>query len=215
MSRRLPIVSTIVVLLAALLMVRLGFWQLHRLGEKEMLLARYAANETRPPAPLAALYPASDADLFRRTSGWCLAVTGWQVEAGRDHAGHPGWRHIALCRTGAEGPGFAADVGVSQSDTPPVGWKGGAVSGRLSWLPNHLPLVSLMMGARPPRVPMIVAEQPAPGLAASAQPDPSSIPNNHLSYAVQWFIFAALALVIYGVALWRRGRSVAQERRRR
>ncbi|HNJ47416.1 MAG TPA: SURF1 family protein, partial [Novosphingobium sp.] len=30
------------------------------------------------------------------------------------------------------------------------------------------------------------------------------IPNNHLSYAVQWFLFAATALVIYGLALRKR-----------
>jgi cytochrome oxidase assembly protein ShyY1 len=43
-----------------------------------------------------------------------------------------------------------------------------------------------------------------PGLQASAPPDVATIPNNHTMYAVQWFIFAALAVVIYGLALRRR-----------
>jgi surfeit locus 1 family protein len=53
----------------------------------------------------------------------------------------------------------------------------------------------------------VVADPPLGGLVANAQPDPRSLPNNHLSYAVQWFLFAITALVIYGLALWRRGKS--------
>ena len=54
---------------------------------------------------------------------------------------------------------------------------------------------------------LLVADTPAPGLAPSALPSPANIPNNHRAYAVQWFLFAAVALVIYGVALRRRGRA--------
>ena len=52
--------------------------------------------------------------------------------------------------------------------------------------------------------PRLVADPPLGGLAANAAPDPSEIPNNHLAYAVQWFLFAATALIIYAVAVWRR-----------
>ena len=50
----------------------------------------------------------------------------------------------------------------------------------------------------------LVASNPAPGLQASAPPSLDDIPNNHLSYAVQWFLFATVALVIYGLALRRK-----------
>jgi cytochrome oxidase assembly protein ShyY1 len=30
------------------------------------------------------------------------------------------------------------------------------------------------------------------------------MPNNHLAYAVQWFLFAAIALIIYIIAVRRR-----------
>ena len=50
----------------------------------------------------------------------------------------------------------------------------------------------------------LVADPPVAGLAANARPDPQDIPNNHFSYAVQWFLFAATALVIYGLALRKR-----------
>jgi surfeit locus 1 family protein len=52
---------------------------------------------------------------------------------------------------------------------------------------------------------MLVSDRPAPGLTANAPPDPASVPNNHLAYAVQWFLFAAVAVVVYVVALRRRG----------
>lgn len=202
-AKRVPIGATIVVVLAVLLMVRLGFWQLSRLHEKEALIARYSANATLPPVALPALFPVDDRALFRRVSADCLSPASWSIEGGGGIGGRSGWRHIALCRTGGEGPGIAVDVGVSQPSKPPA-WGGGLVRGRLTWLPDHGSLLGRMLGQAPARVAMIVAETPAPGLAASAPPDPAGIPNNHLAYAVQWFLFAAVAAIIYGVALARR-----------
>jgi surfeit locus 1 family protein len=56
---------------------------------------------------------------------------------------------------------------------------------------------------------MLVADTPAPGLMPNPGPDPSSIPNNHLAYAVQWFLFAGLALLIYALALRKRLKDTA------
>ena len=50
----------------------------------------------------------------------------------------------------------------------------------------------------------MIADPPLAGLEANARPDPASIPNNHLSYAIQWFLFALTALVIYAIALRKR-----------
>jgi surfeit locus 1 family protein len=49
-----------------------------------------------------------------------------------------------------------------------------------------------------------VAASAPPGLEPSASPSIATIPNNHRSYALQWFSFAAIALVIYGLAVWKR-----------
>lgn len=208
MKRAIPIVPSIIVLLAVLLMIRLGVWQLHRLHEKEALLARYAQNQNKPPLPFAALFPVGEDDLYRRTSVHCLDAANWQAAAGRAANGNPGWRHIAACRTGAEGPGVLVDLGVSAGSKAPA-WKGGQVSGRLTWAPGAEPLLMRLFATPPPPTPMIVSAQAAPGLQPTAQPDPADIPNNHLSYAVQWFLFAGVALIIYGVALWQRARKVA------
>jgi surfeit locus 1 family protein len=55
----------------------------------------------------------------------------------------------------------------------------------------------------------LVAATPGPGLTASAPPSPDTIPNNHFSYAIQWFLFAGIAVVIYVLALRGRWRKAA------
>ncbi len=56
----------------------------------------------------------------------------------------------------------------------------------------------------------LVAASAPPGLEPSAPPTLASIPNNHRFYALQWFAFAAIALVIYGLALRKRWREEAK-----
>jgi surfeit locus 1 family protein len=55
--------------------------------------------------------------------------------------------------------------------------------------------------------PKLIADPAQAGLAANARPDPNDIANNHLAYAVQWFFFAFVALVIYAIALRKRWRA--------
>ncbi len=202
--KRVPVFPTLVVALAVLLMARLGVWQLDRARWKEALLARHAQAASRPPAAFP-LVPVDDALLYRRADGFCLEVVGWSIEAGESRAGGSGWRHLARCRTGAEGPGMTVDAGWSPGfDVKPV-WRGGKVSGVIGPLPQHASLLDVMRG-RASAVPglLLVADAPAPGLRPSAYPSIADIPNNHRAYAVQWFLFAGLAVAIYGIALARR-----------
>jgi len=214
--KRLPFWPTLVVLLAVLAMVGLGIWQLDRLHEKEALLAHFAANENKPPVALPALLPLKQEDLFRRASAMCLPVhpIKWLQRGARLPGGKPGWRMIVFCGTGAEGPGFAADIGISSSDVPPA-WTGGVVRGRVITVPSETPLIARLFSAPAPDMAMIVAENPAPGLARSPDPSPADVPNNHFAYAVQWFLFAGIAVIIYAVALARRKRPVGHPGRRR
>jgi surfeit locus 1 family protein len=64
-----------------------------------------------------------------------------------------------------------------------------------------------MVGKAAPRELMLVVDTPAAGLAANEMPSIESIPNNHLAYAVQWFLFAGIAVIIYLLALRRRARK--------
>lgn len=203
---RLPVIPTILVALAAVAMIALGIWQLQRHREKEALLATLAANHDKPPIAFPR-FAQGDTALFRRASAFCLSVTEWQARAGRDAKGDSGWRQIARCRTGAEGPGFSVQLGISDKAEDHPAWRGGKVSGFISHAPNSMPVIVGMFGGAHPEL-MLVADTPPPGLRPNAPADLSAVPNNHLAYAVQWFIFATIAVAIYVIAL-RRRRPVA------
>lgn len=207
MTRRLPVVATLVVGLAVAAMIGLGFWQLARLKQKEAALAVYRANMTLPQTAYPAMNPTDARYLFRALAADCLRVTGWQVTGGRSRDGTPGWRHIATCATGAEGPGLVVDMGVGTDPNGKAVWTGGPVSGRATYEPDGHSFIMRLLGQTPPLRLMIVSDVAAPGLKPSPLPDLSAVPNNHLSYAVQWFFFAAVALVIYGLALRKRWRE--------
>jgi cytochrome oxidase assembly protein ShyY1 len=200
---RFPLLPTLLVAAAVATMIGLGIWQLGRSSEKEALRAQYARNAALPPIalPIGALL--DDTLLYRRATAFCLEPTAWRLTGGKSEAGRTGTRYIAECRTGAEGPGFAADMGVSPNPRATPSWRGGEVTGRIVAEPPRQSLMQRLRGGSEPRRAMIVSERPAPGLEASAPPS-ADVPNNSLSYAFQWFFFAAAAAVIYVLALHKR-----------
>lgn len=202
--KRPPILATLVVLVAVATMIAFGVWQLQRRSEKEALLALYRANLGKPAVSFPVLPPVPDAALFRPSSLVCLEVGGWQVEGGRAADGSTGYRHIARCRTGAEGPGALVDMGIAPDPRFRPQWTGGTVTGTVTTAPQHVSVFGRLLGRAPPATALLIAAQPAPGLKASARPNPDDVPNNHLAYSVQWFFFAAVALLIYGLAVRRR-----------
>jgi cytochrome oxidase assembly protein ShyY1 len=191
MIRRLPVIPTIVVVLAAAIMIGLGIWQLQRAQWKDRLLAQYSQAEKLPPIAWPTVPPKDDQlPLFRSATGVCLRTIGGRAVAGENRAGEPGFAQIIDCATGAEGPGMSVEVGWSKNPNARPDWRGGPVSGVIA--PDSRTRMRLVAATAPP------------GLEPSALPSISSIPNNHRSYAVQWFSFAALALIIYGLALRKR-----------
>lgn len=188
MIRRLPLIPTILVVAAVAVMIGLGFWQIRRAHEKEALLAQYRAAAGQPPVTFPTA-PVRDGQLplFRRATGHCLKAAGRRETAGRNRAGETGYIHIVDCSTGAEGPGMAVDVGWSRDPNARFEWSAGEVAGVI--VPDRRSRLRL------------VAATPAKGLQPSVPPSIEDIPNNHRSYAVQWFLFALSALVIYAIAV--------------
>ena len=185
MLRRLPVVPTLVVLVAVAVMVRLGFWQLERLHQKEAMLARYGrASSMSSDVAWPVTRETVDAALYRHSRIDCAKVISARSVSGRNAKGEAGWAHVARC---ALAGGGEADVVLGWSNDPAVpDWQGGEVSGFVA--PG----------------PRLIASPPIGGLAANAAPNPGDIPNNHLAYAIQWFLFALTALVIYALALRKR-----------
>lgn len=188
MIRRVPILATLVVLAALGLMIRLGFWQLAKIEPKEALIARYAAAQAMSAeVPFPQDDGSAEKVLYRHSRIVCREASGATAKAGQNAKGEAGQAHIAQC-TLADGGRAKVVLGWSR-DPAPVEWHGGEVSGIIA--PG----------------PRLVADPPVAGLAANARPDPNDIPNNHFSYMVQWFLFAATALVIYALALRKRLRE--------
>ena len=189
-SRRLPLLATLVVGAAVLTMIALGVWQMSRAKWKDGLVAQYAQASKLPPITFPTVpLNTKNLPLYRYATGNCLEVVGRRTVAGTDRGGEPGFAQVADCRTGAEGPGMAVVIGWSKNPKAGTNWKGGPVSGTIG--PDAVSRMHL------------VADGAAPGLEPAAPPSVTSIPNNHRSYAVQWFLFAGIALVIYLIALRR------------
>ena len=203
--KAVPLIPTIIVALAVALMIKLGFWQLDRRHEKETLIARYSVATKLPPIAYPAI-PMGDEYLFRKSGGMCLEPISESIVPGANLKGVRGWSHIIACRTGAEGPGMTVDIGWTQGFEKKSGWKGGMVNGVIGAQPDHRSVVERALGRGVKPGLILIAETPAPGLEPSATPSLAEVPNNHLAYAVQWFLFAAIALIIYVLALWRRSR---------
>lgn len=182
--RRIPVLPTLVVLAAVGVMIALGIWQLGRLHQKEALLLHYAAAQRNPAVVHWTSAGVGEDLLYRRAHLTCAAVGARSSIAGRNAAGQFGVAQTAECTLPGGG---RALVVMGWSLQPNAGsWQGGEVTGIIASGPR------------------LVAVPALGGLGENAVPDPDELPNNHLSYAVQWFFFAATALVIYGLALRKR-----------
>jgi cytochrome oxidase assembly protein ShyY1 len=199
--KRIPILATLIVAAAVATKIALGIWQLRRAQWKEDLLAEYTQAASMPAVDLdplldgrSVLPPLS----FRRALITCEARDAEaDIHAGRNLHEFVGQVYVIPCRPGAEGLAGRIRVNMGWSERPDAPRRlslHGIVAGRLSVVGEDGPIILTAATATPPLVP-------------SQPPAIDSIPNNHLSYAFQWFFFAAAALVIYILALRRRNRG--------
>ena len=193
MSKRVPLIPTLLVAAAVATMLVLGFWQLGRAKEKDRLLDQYRSAANLPPISYPTAPFSGPPPLYRFATGNCLKPVSKRAVAGQNRKGETGYVHVVDCITGAEGPGMSIELGWSRDPNAKWQWPGGLVSGTIA--PDR------------ERMMRLVAADAPPGLQPSAPPSAESIPNNHRSYAIQWFLFAIIALVIYVLALRQRARA--------
>jgi surfeit locus 1 family protein len=198
---RIPVFATALVAMAMAAMIALGIWQLRRADEKKAILAQYAQAASRPAMAFPTGFVKDRNDvLFRRASALCLNPAAPTVEGGLGPSARAGWRHIVRCGSGVEGPGLLIDIGWTPSFDAKSSWQGGQISGVIGEMPQHHSLLERVVGTVSPPELVLIASNPVPGFEASAPPSIDDVPNNHLAYAVQWFIFAGLAGLIYALA---------------
>lgn len=196
MIKRLPLIPTIIVAIVVGGCIWAALWNLGRAKRHSAELQKLETASRLPPITFPTV-PTSDAELpvYRFASGNCLKVINRRTDVGESASGEPGFAIIFDCATGAEGPGMSVQVGWSKDPKATTPWAGGLVSGVI--VPDRKARIRL------------VASTPAPGLqpngatkAAIAVP-----PGQNRGYAFQFFSFAVIALVIYGLAVRNRLRE--------
>ena len=187
MTKRFPVIATVIVAVAVATMLGLGVWQLQRKAVKEALLVQYADSAELPAIAWPAVPLPDDLPLFRKSAVMCLKIIRWESVSGKSANGKAGYAHVAYCQlSGGEGPGAKVAIGWSPRPENPE-WSGGQVSGVIA--PDNQALIRL------------IADTAPAGLEKLALPSTEGIPNNHLLYAIQWFFFAFVAALFFVLAL--------------
>lgn len=229
--------GTVIVLLIAAVCVRLGIWQLQRLEYKRDRNEATRARMADPPASITALTNDSTGLLFRRVE---LAGTyddeHTVIIAGRSLGGVPGVHVLTPLRLGGSavlvnrGWMPSADAATIELDSirevPPDGLQAlitpfpqdfgsfaAADSFQRVW--HHMDGQRLRHQFPYPVLPFIAQILPYPD--QPEYPIPLKAPvldeGPHLGYAIQWFSFAAIAVVGWIVLLISRRRKEAGSRR--
>ena len=192
MTKRAPVIPTIVVLAAVGVLVWLGIWNLERARLHGAQLAGYEAAAGMPPITFPSLLkPDAHLPFFRFATGNCLRVVNWRTSVGEDRSEEPGFVIIADCAT-AQGTGMSVELGWTKNPNAKINWNGGLVSGII--VPDRVSRIRL------------ASATPAGGLEPIALPSPTVpvTPGRNRGYAATWFALAAIALVIYALAVRKR-----------
>ena len=228
------VLTLVLAVVVAAVCVRLGIWQLHRLQERRSINAAIVAGLARPEAPAAQILAGTPGDAAYRpvvaTGTYLpeheLIAYGRPLQgAPGDHVLTPlrlpdgdvllvdrGWipfeaeRDIPVRGAAAAPAGTVTVEGVllpsEQGDPFPEGASGDTV------VVVAIPALAAATGL--PLVPEFLSLQHQSPASVGGLPAPAPLPQldegPHLSYAIQWFSFAAIALIGYGL-LVRRDRA--------
>ena len=235
MPRRLVLFLLLAVILAAGC-IRLGFWQLSRLSQRRARNAVVAARMSQPQAPITSLRTDSTSMLRRAVVTGTPDFDHEVLLAARTYQGSPGVYlltplHVAGSDTAVlvnrgwiyAPDGVSVDVGRWREATtiftgyaellpPGVASRPEGVLRRDARVARQLDLATVRSLLPYPVSPLyLVATAPdttkPQGERVARLPPPALDEGPHLSYAVQWFSFAAIAL-IGGAAVAVRNRTL-------
>jgi surfeit locus 1 family protein len=216
-TRRITIVG---LMLLAALCVRLGFWQVERLSERRAVNRAALAARAKPALDLGASVASTAAELSDR---WVEARGVYDREheivlRGEAFQGAPGVHVVTPLRLAGSGAavlvlrGFvpAADAVRAKTDSlvepGTVRVRGLAIpipsgagqpvehAGRTTWA--RLDLEAVRARLPYPLLPVVVRQTPDPSLPRLPRrlPVPELNDGPHLNYAIQWFLFAGMAV---------------------
>ena len=205
--------------LGCAILISLGVWQLHRLAWKESMLADIQRSIEGAPVPLPAAVDPSMKYLPVTVSG---TTTGQEIDVLSGTRESGGGYQIVSALVTDDGRRILLDRGFVDQDhkrdpRPPVRldvvgnlhWpqeKGSATPApnldQNIWFARDAPAMAKALGTEP----VLVVAAEVRGDAQGVEPIPvaiEGIPNNHLSYAVQWFMIAAVWAGMTVALIWR------------
>ncbi|MDO5529873.1 MAG: SURF1 family protein [Paracoccus sp. (in: a-proteobacteria)] len=206
-------------LIGCAVLVRLGLWQLDRAGEKAAYIAEVEAAITAPADYL----PASVDPSMKYRPVWTEGrTTGEEIDVVSSMKGAgAGYQIIAAFET-EDGRRIMIDRGFvpqqqRRAPRPPAPLM---VVGNLHWpdeTGDSVPAPNLAeniwfardvpaMAAALDTEPVLIVARYVEGDAQGITPIPlgtEGIPNNHISYAVQWFLFAITLALMTAWLIWR------------
>jgi surfeit locus 1 family protein len=221
-----------VTLVVAATCIRLGFWQLDRLAGRRDANAGIAAAEATPPRPLPNLLAGIDDPTSLRYRPAVVSGTYDPAHEvllyGRSSLGGASGNQVLTALRLDDGTAILVDRGwVPIDQGVPVTGDAAAPSGAVVVTGTLFPPDALTQGGAPetgervtnvdlgrigaglpyPILPVYLLLQrqqpPQPGPLPEPPPLPSLTEGPHVSYAVQWFAFAAIAVIGYLVLLRR------------
>lgn len=217
MTRRM-IAPLIFGLACVAILITLGVWQLQRLEWKRTVLAGIEARIAAPAVDIPAA-PTEAADEYLH-----VAVAG-TIEPGEIHiytSAPPrgvGYRIIAPFRL-PDGRRVLVDRGFvpiadKEAPRPPGrlrvegallwpnetdGWTPAPDLVKNIWLARDVPAMAVALGTEPVMIVASATDDPA---GPTPMPVGVNISNNHLQYAITWFLLAAAWAMMTGYLLWR------------
>lgn len=201
------------------ILISLGVWQLQRLAWKEAMLEQIQRSIEGAPVPLPAAVDPSMKYMPVLVSG---TTTGQEIDVLSGTRESGGGYQIVSGFVTDDGRRILLDRGFVDQDhkrdpRPPVHLQ---VVGNLHWpqeKASATPAPNLdqniwfardvpAMAAQLQTQPILVVAAEVAGDAQGVQPIPvaiDGIPNNHLSYAMQWFMIAMAWAGMTGALIWR------------
>jgi surfeit locus 1 family protein len=229
--------GAIVVIGAALVCVRLGFWQLSRLAQKRAYNQALREAVAAPPIELGAERMTIDAVRHRRVIARGEYDESCQILlSGRSSGGSPGVHVVTPLRLSGGGAVlvdrgwlFAGDASSARpqdfremgartvigiADSIPAGsesapWRRIESDSLTLWSTHLLALDSARVRVSYPLAPFLIRQLPSPDLPAQpVREAPRPLDETmHISYAGQWFLFALILLIGPPLALAARRRA--------
>lgn len=187
-------------------LVSLGIWQLQRRAWKHELVRTLAAAQNLPVLEPVDYFKAMTGETsiqYRRAELPCSpgTVLPYDLKGGSSAGGVSGYLVLVSCRPNRKPPDIVAVAGwTRRPDAAQVPirvdtmFRGLIIErpyGRVAGRPQF----------------MLIPDSAVPPLQRSRLPSPGDLPDNHLSYAFQWFGLAVVLAAIYGIWLRRRLRG--------